>query len=192
MPLSAALKAYAGRPAALSRILAPLENAAKNDKFLLSLLESRRIFQPCALTVHEAFSFLKGIAAYEKAGILVRTGRLWAGEPAKAKVAVSVGKSKGGLLGAKALCDFDVSVEVDGEKLSEEELQLLLDSRDGLVRIRGQWVEADPEKIAALLARWQEAKRLAGRHRRPDHRQDVLGQCVVRQHRELSRLRIPP
>jgi non-specific serine/threonine protein kinase len=160
LPLSAALKAYAAKPAALSRILAPLEAAAKEDKFLLSLLESRRIFQPCALSVGEAYSFLKGIAGYEHAGLLVRTGRLWAKAPAKAKVSVSVGKSKGGLLNANALCDFDVDVTINGEPLSEEELALLANSREGLVRIRGEWVEADHEKIQELLAKWKDAKRL--------------------------------
>ena len=162
LPLSAALKAFAGRPAALSRILAPLEAAAKSDAFLLSMLESRRIFQPCALTIGEAHSFLKGIAGYREAGLLVRTGRLWAKEPARAKVTVSVGAAKkGGVLSARSLCCFDATVTVGGEPLSEEEIRLLLGSREGLVRLRGEWVEADPEKIAALLARWQEAKRLA-------------------------------
>ena len=33
----------AARPAALGRILAPLETAAKDDKFLASLLETRRV-----------------------------------------------------------------------------------------------------------------------------------------------------
>ena len=160
LPLSAALKAYATKPAALSRILAPLEAAAKDDKFLLSLLESRRIFQPCALSVGEAYSFLKGIAGYEAAGLLVRTGRIWAKAPSKAKVSVSVGTSKGGTLNAHALCDFDVDVTVNGEPLSAEELALLANSREGLVRIRGEWVEADHEKISELLAKWKDAKRL--------------------------------
>ena len=162
LPLSAALKAYASRPAALGRILAPLEAAAKGDRFLSALLESRRIFQPCALTVGEAYGFLKGIAGYEAAGLLVRTGRLWAKAPPKAKVSVTVGKTPGGGLNGSALCDFSAEVTVNGEALSEEELRMLAESRDGLVRIRGEWVMADPEKIQELLAHWQEAKRLVG------------------------------
>lgn len=160
LPLSAALKVYAGKPAALSRILAPLETAAHGDKFLLSLLESRRIFQPCALSVGEAYSFLKGIGAYENAGLIVRTGRIWKSAPPKAKVSVSVGKSKTGAIGVNALCDFDVNVTLDGEPLTDEELALLATSGDGLVRIRGEWVEADHAKIDELLSRWKEAKRL--------------------------------
>ena len=162
LPLSAALKAYASRPAALGRILGPLEAAAREDGFLSSLLETRRIFQPCALTVGEAYGFLKGIAGYETAGLLVRTGRLWAKAPPKAKVSVTVGKTPGGGLNGMALCDFSVGVSLDGEMLSEEELRMLAESRDGLVRIRGEWVMADPEKIQELLAHWKEAKRLVG------------------------------
>lgn len=159
LPLSAALKAYASKPAALGRILAPLEAAAKDDKFLLSLLESRRIFQPCALSVGEAYSFLKGIAKYEESGLLVRTGRIWAKAPPKAKVSVSVG-TKGGSLNARALCDFSVDVTINGEPLSEDDLAILANAHDGLVRIRGEWVEADQEKIQELLAKWKDAKRL--------------------------------
>lgn len=160
LPLSAALKAYASKPAALSRILAPLEAAAKDDKFLLSLLETRRIFQPCALSVGEAYSFLKGITKYEEAGLIVRTGRIWAKSPPKAKVSVSVGKSKGGSLNAHALCDFSVDVTINGETLNEDDLAILANARDGLVRIRGEWVEVDHEKIEALLAKWKDARRL--------------------------------
>ena len=159
LPLSAALKAYAAKPAALGKILAPLEAAAKDDKFLLSLLETRRIFQPCALSVGEAYSFLKGITKYEESGLLVRTGRIWAKSPPKAKVSVSVG-TKGGSLNAYALCDFSVDVTINGEPLSEDDLAILANARDGLVRIRGEWVEVDHEKIEALLAKWKDAKRL--------------------------------
>ena len=162
LPLSAALKAYAARPTVLGRILAPLEAAAKADKFLAAMLETRRIFQPCALTAGEAYGFLKGIAGYEAAGLLVRTGRLWARNPPKAKVTLTVGKTPGGGINGNVLCDFDAEVTLDGETLTEDELRLLAESREGLVRIRGEWVMADPAKIQELLAHWKEAKRLVG------------------------------
>ena len=162
LPLSAALKAFAARPAALKRILAPLEEAGRTDSFLAGLLESRRIFQPCALTIAEAYRFLKGITGYETAGLLVRTGRLWAKQPTRAQVTVSVGKTPGGGLTAQSLCSFDAAVTVNGASLSPEELETLMNARDGLVRIRGEWVAADPAHIRELLDRWQAAKRLAG------------------------------
>ncbi|MGN0889485.1 MAG: DEAD/DEAH box helicase [Kiritimatiellia bacterium] len=162
LPLSAALKAFAARPAALKRILAPLEEAGRTDSFLAGLLESRRIFQPCALTIAEAYRFLKGITGYETAGLLVRTGRLWAKQPTRAQVTVSVGKTPGGGLTAQSLCSFDAAVTVNGASLSSEELETLMNARDGLVRIRGEWVAADPAHIRELLDRWQAAKRLAG------------------------------
>ena len=134
LPLSAALKAFAARPAALKRILAPLEEAGRTDSFLAGLLESRRIFQPCALTIAEAYRFLKGITGYETAGLLVRTGRLWAKQPTRAQVTVSVGKTPGGGLTAQSLCSFDATVTVNGASLSPEELETLMNARDGLVR----------------------------------------------------------
>ena len=162
LPLSAALKAFAARPATLKRILAPLEEAGRTDSFLAGLLESRRIFQPCALTIAEAYRFLKGIAGYEAAGLLVRTGKLWAKRPTHAQVSVSVGKTPGGGLTAQSLCSFDAAVTVNGAPLAPEELEALMNARDGLVRIRGEWVAADPAHIRELLDRWQAAKRLVG------------------------------
>ena len=92
----------------------------------------------------------------------MRTGRLWARNPPKAKVTLTVGKTPGGGLNGRALCSFDAEVTLDGEALTEEELRLLTESREGLVRIRGEWVMADPAKIQELLAHW----RTCGRSRR--------------------------
>ncbi len=161
LPLSAALKAYASKPATLKRILAPLERAGQNDSFLNGMLETRRIFQPCALTVGEAYKFLKGIGGYEAAGLLVRTGKLWAKNPPRAKVAVIIGKT-GGHINATDLCAFDAGVMVGDTELTPEEIQLILESREGLVRIRGEWTVADSKRIQELLDRWKEAGRLAG------------------------------
>ena len=124
LPLSAALKAFAARPAALKRILAPLEEAGRTDSFLAGLLESRRIFQPCALTIAEAYRFLKGITGYETAGLLVRTGRLWAKQPTRAQVTVSVGKTPGGGLTAQSLCSFDAAGDSDGGLMRTVRLRL--------------------------------------------------------------------
>ncbi|MBR4189489.1 MAG: DEAD/DEAH box helicase [Kiritimatiellae bacterium] len=161
LPLSAALKACAGNAPALARIVAPLEAAGKESPFLAGMLESRRIFRPCALTVREAYQFLTDVPRFEAAGLLVRTGRLWAKAPPRAKVRVNVDKAPGGGMNGKALCRFDAEVVLGGEPLSPEELELLAGARDGLVRIRGEWVVADPEHIRALLDRWQAAKRMA-------------------------------
>ena len=160
LPLAGALKAFVSQPAAIKNLLGPLERTAETSKLIKDLVESRRIFQPCAFTAAEAYAFLKDTAAFEAAGIVVRLGNLWKKGPQRAKVSVSVGKSAGSL-NAHALLDFDFAVTVNGEKLDEEEIRALLNAGDGLVRLRGQWVEADADKIRELLEKWRDAKRLA-------------------------------
>ena len=50
---------------------------------------------------------------------------------------------------------------MNGEPLSEAELQELLASVDGLVRLKGQWVEVDREKLAEALKHWKTVERAA-------------------------------
>ncbi|MFA6931663.1 MAG: DEAD/DEAH box helicase, partial [Lentisphaeria bacterium] len=161
LPLAAALRAYAGQPQSLEALLLPIQTAAEKSKIIRELLETRRIFQPVAWSSREAFDFLKDIPLFEEANIVVRIVNLWKSTPAKAKVSVSLDVSKKGMLGAGALLNFSVGVTLGGETLTSAEIEELLHSQGGLVRIKGQWVTAEPEKITALLAQWKEAERLA-------------------------------
>lgn len=160
VPLKKALQLYANNPAKLKATLGPIEEAAKDSEFLRELLTSRRIFMPALWSSRDAFKFLRDIPQFEKAGIVVRVVNLWKGAPPKAKVSVSVGKSKGTLT-AQSLLDFDVSLTVNGKRLTPEEVREIFDNPGGIVRVRGEWVEADPEKLGDLMKRWQEAQRLA-------------------------------
>ncbi len=162
LPLAAALKAYAGNQASMAAVLAPIQDAAEKSELLRELLESRRIFQPAAWSSGEAYRFLREIPFFEEANIVVRIANLWKNAPPRAQVSVSLDVAKESRFGADSLLSFSVEVALDGEPLTGEELQELLDSGGGLIRLKGQWVEAEPEKIAALLERWKEAERIAG------------------------------
>ncbi len=161
LPLAAALKAYAGKPQALETLLAPIQNAAGKSPLIRKLLESRRIFQPAAWSSREAYDFLQEIPLFEEANIVVRIVNLWKTTPPKAKVSVTLDITKKGMFGADALLNFSVGISLGGETLTPEEIEELLHSQGGLVRIRGQWTAAEPEKIAVLLEQWQEAERMA-------------------------------
>ncbi len=161
LPLAASLKAYSGDSNALSAVLAPIQQAAEKSDLIRNLLESRRIFQPAAWTSDEAFAFLKDIKLFEEANIVVRITNLWQAEPARAKVAVRLDSAVGSKLGAHELLKFSVKVTLNGEDLTKDEIDEILQSSGGLVRIRGQWIEANPKKIAELLGYWQNAEKLA-------------------------------
>ncbi len=160
LPLAAAIKAYAGRPESLKAILSPIQAAAEKSPFLQELLESRAIFRPTAWNARQAYAFLLDAPLFEEAGILVRLPNLWRGAPSRPRVSVTVDAAAKGALGRDALLNFSVNLTLNGEALTPEEIQTLLHSQEGLVRLRGQWVAADPERLQALLAHWQTAQRL--------------------------------
>ncbi|WP_405784226.1 DEAD/DEAH box helicase [Streptomyces sp. NBC_01378] len=54
------------------------------------------------------------------------------------------------LLGRDALLDFSWQVALGGEQLTEAELDLLAEARRPLVKLRDQWVVADPKLVARL------------------------------------------
>ncbi|MEV5010519.1 DEAD/DEAH box helicase [Streptomyces sp. NPDC055692] len=57
------------------------------------------------------------------------------------------------LLGRDALLDFSWHVALGGEKLTEAELDQLAEARRPLVKLRDQWVVADPKLVARLKRR---------------------------------------
>ncbi len=162
LPLGVALKAYAGDRHSMEAVLAPIQQAGLHSEIIRSQLESRRIFQPSAWSGQEAYQFLRDIPHFEKSNIIIRIANLWKTAPARAKVSVTLDTAKKSVFGADSLLQFSVAVTLGGVSLTEMELRELLDSGGGLVRLKGQWVEAEPEKIAALLEDWKHAEALAG------------------------------
>jgi superfamily II DNA or RNA helicase len=157
-PLARALQQYAGaknRQALLS-LLVPLQRAAERSALVKGLVDSGDVYHPLAWSPREAHRFLQDIPIFEESGLIVRVPDWWKPHrPPRATVDVRIDGRRGSKLGAGALLDFSVGVALDGEPLSEAELQELLASVGGLVRLRGKWVEIDREKLAQALAHWQ-------------------------------------
>jgi SNF2 family DNA or RNA helicase/intein/homing endonuclease len=118
-----------------------------------SLRESRP--ETCYLTAAEAYEFLRDAAPQlEKAGFVVQTPPWWKRGPARAAVRGKLRggeKSSAGLLGLDALVSFDYTVSLGGEEITREELERLAALKEPLVRLRGQWVEIQPEQTQAAL-----------------------------------------
>jgi hypothetical protein len=54
--------------------------------------------------------------------------------------------------------DFDVQMTLEGEPLSKADLKALLESANGLVLLKGKWVEVDRDKLREVLAHWQKVQ----------------------------------
>jgi non-specific serine/threonine protein kinase len=159
LPLGRALEEYAGAKnrSALLALLQPIQRAGERSVWVKELTESGEIYHPLAWTPADAYRFLKSIPALEESGLVVRVPDWWkAARPPRPVVNVKIGESAKGKLGAGALLDFSVGVALDGEPLDENELQDLLGSSDGLVLLRGKWVEVDRGKLAEALKHWKQ------------------------------------
>jgi len=165
LPLGRALEECAGAKnrAALSALLLPVQRAAERSKLARGLLDSRAVFQPQAWRPEQALAFLNDIPLFEQSGVVTRIPDWWkSGRPPRPQVSVRIGETAGNRLGADSLLDFKVSLSLDGEPLTEADLQSILQSSSGLVLLKGKWVEADKEKLREVLDHWRKVQSDAG------------------------------
>jgi len=156
LPLRKALEQYAGAKnrSALVKLLAPVQQAAERCEWVTKLVDSGEVFQPMGWTVEQAYAFLRTVPELEDSGLSVRLPDWWR-KRARPRVSVTIGQKKQSMLGAGAVLDFNMKLALGDETLSPQELAALLAGEDGLVLLKGQWVEVDREKLREALDHWQ-------------------------------------
>ncbi len=162
VPMARALQEYAGakNKSALANLLSPVQRAAERSALARELVESRRLFAPQAWTPGQAHRFLRDIPLFEESGLLVRVPDWWtAGRPSRPQVNVRIGETKGSLLGFESLMDFSVEVALDGERLTNAELRQMMAAKEGLVLLKGKWVEIDRDRLNQVLEHWRRIER---------------------------------
>jgi non-specific serine/threonine protein kinase len=162
LPLAEALKSYAGarEQARLVALLEPVRRAAQQSALIQELLDSKALFAAQAWTIRQAHRFLTEVTAIEQAGVVVRVPDWWtARTPPRPQVRVRIGTRPTSTLGLGELLDFEASLALDGEPLTEAERRTLLESSDGLVLLRGKWVEADREQLQQALQHWKQLEK---------------------------------
>ncbi|MFO8090513.1 MAG: DEAD/DEAH box helicase [Desulfatiglandaceae bacterium] len=162
-PLGRALKEYAGQKnkRALVHLLSPVESAAGKSRFIRQLVDSGDVFHPVAWSSREAYRFLRDVPVLEESGLLVRLPDWWKKRP-RPRVVVTMGEKKQTRLAADSMLDFQVDIALEGEKLTEDEWRRLMAEEEGLVNLRGKWVEVDREKLSEVLAHWKRVEDEAG------------------------------
>src|SRR5437660_1254995 len=120
------------------------------------------IFHPLRWVPTQGMQLLRDVEKLEGAGVVVRMPATWrANRPPRAQVTATVGGRPPSGLGQAALLDFHLEVILDGERLSKAEVQDLLRTCDGLVLVRGRWVEVDAERLRETLEHFGEIERTA-------------------------------
>lgn len=161
-PLSKALQEYAGErnKKALINLLSPVHLASRKSKFVSELVESNDVFHPLMWTPEDAYCFLKEVPLLEESGLLVRLPDWWR-KRARPRVAVTIGEKMQSRLSLKGMIDFNVELSLGDTKLTPDELVQIMNAQDGLVYLKGQWVEVDRERLSEALAHWKEIEKQA-------------------------------
>jgi non-specific serine/threonine protein kinase len=140
----------------LLSLLKPVQSAATLCPWLHDTVQAGDIYHPMRWSPAQAYQFLTDVPKMESAGVVVRVPLSWGGaRPARPQVRAQVGTKQPSLLGKDALLDFSMEVTLDGEQLSDSEVQALLNGFDGLQLMRGRWVEVDRKKLSRMLERFQ-------------------------------------
>ena len=162
-PLGKALQEYAGarNKQALIALLAPVQRAAEKSDFVKGFVDSGDVFRPLAWTPEIAYRFLKESPLLEESGLLVRLPDWWS-KRSRPRVSVTIGDRNQSRFGADAMLDFKVELVLDDGGLSDEDRQRIMASREGLVFLKGRWVEVDREKLSQALSFWKEVEARAG------------------------------
>ncbi|MFT5132452.1 MAG: SNF2 family DNA or RNA helicase [Gammaproteobacteria bacterium] len=154
--LGKALQQYAGaeHKKQLINLLSPVYLASKSSSLIKELLDSGDIYHPLIWTPAEAYQFIKELPEYEAAGLSVRLPDWWK-KRSRPQVRVNIGNKTQKNFNADSLLDFDVTLTLGDEALSRNEWEQLMASEEGLVLLKGQWVEVDKEKLNEALTHWK-------------------------------------
>jgi SNF2 family DNA or RNA helicase len=163
LPLGKALEQYAGarNRSALIKLLAPVQQAAETCDWVQELVETGAIYRPMAWPAQQAYRFLQSVPELEQCGLSVRLPDWWKKRP-RPRVAVKIGDQHKTTLGAAAMLDFDVRVALGDHTLTRGEVTRLLAGEQGLVWLKGQWVEVDRAKLQEAIAHWDALRKKAG------------------------------
>ncbi|HWQ41340.1 MAG TPA: DEAD/DEAH box helicase [Desulfosporosinus sp.] len=160
LPLKNAIAEYGENSKKLLDLLATVNKATENSALISELVESGEIFHPLSLTAEEAYMFLKEIPVYEEAGILCRMPNWWKNKAESLKLSVNIGEKTPSRLNFEALVDFNAELFLGGESIKASELKKLLSEAEGLVLIKGKWVEVNRERLKKTLKAYEQAQKL--------------------------------
>ncbi len=158
LPLAEALKQYAGErnQSKLAELLSPVRAAAEQSSLVRELLMSRELFHAQAWPIDRAYQFLRDVPAMEQAGLVVRVPNWWnPRRPPRPQVQVRIGERPASQIGFDGLLDFSLDIALDGDPLTDTERTQILQASDGLVLLRGKWIEVDGDQLQSALLQWQ-------------------------------------
>ncbi len=165
LPLGRALEEYSAKKdkPRLVALLGPVQRAAESCAWLAAMVREQTVFVPVRWSAAEASALLADVPLLEDAGVMVRMPQQWGGQrPSRPVARALIGSGDATRIGQQALLDFKVQVALDGQALSEAEIEALLAQSAGLVLLRGRWVELDPARLRRARERLERVQARLG------------------------------
>ena len=156
MPLKYALEEFKGNNERLLHLMGTIFKAAGQSSFISSLMESGELFNPIQLTDGEAYTFLKETPLYQQCGIGCRIPDWWKSRHFTSKTTLTVGTKAKSLLGLDSILSYRLSLQLNGQDITLQELQQLLLEQNGLRLFKGKWVEVNHGKLEETLSQYLE------------------------------------
>lgn len=141
-----------------------LEDLGRAAKIFTPLQRGLKSSHPDAVELEtpEAYQFLREAAPQlEEAGYGVLMPPWWRASRSRLGVKVTMreaGPMAPGKLGHRALVDYDWSLALGDETIDREEFERLVKLKQPLLKIKGKWVELDPDQIADALKFFEEQR----------------------------------
>ena len=157
LPLKQALLEYGKDSKKLLSLLSAVYQAARKSSFVNEILETGEIFHPLSLSAEEAYTILKEVPFYMESGILCRIPDWWKRRSESVKVNIAIGSKAPSMVGIDAILDFDAALSLGGVSVTKKEAEKLLAETEGLLLIKGRWIEVDHQKIKQSLAAYEKA-----------------------------------
>ncbi len=138
------------------KLLADLGKAARLYLPIEDSLQSARPIS-MALTNRQAYAFLKeSVPLLTESGFRVLIPPWWNKRPASLGVKLNLKpkrdpKTSRGIFGFDSIIRYDWQIAIGDEVISEEEFEALVNLKEPLIHIRGQWVEIKKEDIDAAI-----------------------------------------
>lgn len=157
-PLEHALKEYKNDRKQLITLLSCLNKAAKISPVIGGFMESGEMFHPIKLTIKEAYSFLQTVPEIENCGIKCRVPNWWKKKYSSIHLDIKIGDKEPSLLGFDSILSMTPKLMVNGVALTQAEVKAMLKEEEGLIWMKGQWVEIKHDKLKQLLEQMKNYK----------------------------------
>ncbi|MDR1856999.1 MAG: DEAD/DEAH box helicase [Desulfovibrio sp.] len=148
---------------ALLSLLSPVKAAAEQLPWVNRMTEDQSIYlpRPLPFKVSQAYQMLKDVPVLEQCGLMVSIPDWWR-KRQRPTVQVTIGKNEKTLFGLEDLLDWNISLALGEQALTQEDIQELLQGDDGLILFKGEWVEVDREKLQQALDHWKQVRKQLG------------------------------